>query len=58
MSFNHEPSGKRLIIVSPKEMIKQAEAVVNGLLVTPEASKREVAVVELDRATPPLWCRF
>ena len=34
VSFNHEPSGKRLIIVSPKEMIKQAEAVVNGLLVT------------------------
>ena len=51
VSFNHEPSGKRLIIVSPKEMIKQAEAVVNGLLVTPEASKREVAVVELDRAS-------
>ena len=51
VSFNHEPSGKRLIIVSPKEMIEQAEAVVNGLLVTPEASKREVAVVELDRAS-------
>ncbi len=51
VSFNHEPSGKRLIIVSPKEMIEQAEAVVNGLLVTPEASKREVTVVELDRAS-------
>ena len=47
VSFNHEPSGKRLIIVSPAEMMKKAEAVVNGLLVAPEASEREVAVVDL-----------
>ena len=51
VSFNHEPSGKRLIIVSPEAMMEQAEAVVNGLLVSPEASKRDVVVVGLDRAS-------
>ena len=49
VSFNHEPSGKRLIIVAPKDMIKQAENVVSGLLVSPESSKREVVVVELNQ---------
>ena len=49
VSFNHEPSGKRLIIVAPSEMVKQAEDVVSGLLVSPESSKREVVVVELDQ---------
>ncbi|MDP6891920.1 MAG: secretin N-terminal domain-containing protein [Verrucomicrobiota bacterium] len=49
VSFNHEPSGKRLIIVAPSGMIKQAEDVVSGLLVSPESSKREVVVVELDQ---------
>ena len=49
VSFNHEPSGKRLIIVAPKDMIKQAENVVSGLLVSPESSKRGVVVVELNQ---------
>ena len=51
VNFNHEPSGKRLIIVAPAEMMKQAENVVSGLLVSPESSKREVVVVELTQSS-------
>ena len=46
--FIHEPSGKRLIIVSPTELMTRAEQIVNGLLVSPESSSRDVAVIELE----------
>ena len=48
VTFIHEPSGKRLIIVSPTELMTRAEQIVNGLLVSPESSSREVAVIELE----------
>ncbi|MDP7220087.1 MAG: secretin N-terminal domain-containing protein, partial [Arenicellales bacterium] len=48
VTFIHEPSGKRLIIVSPTEFTTRAEQIVNGLLVSPESSSREVAVIELE----------
>ena len=48
VTFIHEPSGKRLIIVSPTELMTRAEQIVNGLLVSPESSSREVVVIELE----------
>ena len=48
VTFINEPSGKRLIIVSPTELMTRAEQIVNGLLVSPESSSREVAVIELE----------
>ena len=48
VTFIHEPSGKRLIIVSPTELMARAEQIVNGLLVSPESSTREVVVIELE----------
>ena len=48
VTFIHEPSGKRLIIVSPTKLMARAEQIVNGLLVSPESSSREVAVIELE----------
>ena len=50
VTFIHEPSGKRLIIVSPTELMTRAEQIVNGLLVSPESSSREVAVIELEHS--------
>ncbi|HAH98135.1 MAG TPA: hypothetical protein DCO70_02295, partial [Verrucomicrobiales bacterium] len=48
VSFLNEPTGKRLIIVSPTKWMPQAQQVVNGLLTSPESSTRDVAVIELE----------
>ena len=50
VTFIHEPSGKRLVIVAPATLMDRAGQIVNGLLVSPESSNREVVVIELKHA--------
>jgi type II secretion system protein D len=45
-----EPSGRRLIIVAPSNLMRQAEQMVTGLDVKPDGAARSLEVVELKQA--------